>query len=85
MKLSEALAKVLAAAGITKEAAEDLATEIAAKYPELAMAREVFVSKLAEQLNPSLNITTIAGLAAGAWDELKSGHPGFNRHTFGGG
>jgi hypothetical protein len=85
LKLSEALAKVLEAAGMISGGAESIAEDVFERYPDLEKARESFLSRLSAQLNPSLNAATLLGLGAGAWDELKTMHPGFNRHTFGGG
>lgn len=83
-QISEALAKVLAAAGVTKERTQDIARDAAAKYPDLAAAEKYFEATLQNELSPSLNAATILGLLRGAWDELKTGHPGYNPHHFGG-
>lgn len=83
--LSEALARVLGAAGILKADVETIAADVAAKFPDLDRASEEFRRRVREQLDPSLNEATIEGLLLGAWDEAKTGHPGFNRHAFGGG
>ena len=83
--LSEAIGKVLAAAGTTKARAEEIAEDTATRHPEFGSWKDAFMAKLAGELDPSLNAETIGGLVSGAVDELKSKHPGFNRHTFGGG
>lgn len=82
--LSEALARVLGAAGILKADVETIAAQVAASYPDLDKASDEFKRRVREKLDPSLNDATIEGLLAGAWAEAKTGHPGFNPHHFGG-
>lgn len=82
--LSDALGKILAAAGITKSRTEDIAREVSAQFPDLEEARVEFERRVRAELEPSLNVETITGLIAGGWAELKSGHPGSDKHHLGG-
>lgn len=82
--LSDALEKVLAAAGVTRAEVEELAAGLAAKYPDLGQFEIALRDALAQKLDPSLNAATIQGLVTGAFEELKSGHPGYDPHHFGG-
>lgn len=82
--LPEALGKILAAAGITKERFEEIAEQEAQKYPDLAMWEKAVSERVRTELLPSLNEETISGLIAGGLAELRSGHPGYNKHHFGG-
>lgn len=83
-KLSDLAAKLLAAAGVTSNRAEEIAAEVAVAFPDLEQARVEFERRIRTELDPALNPAFLAGLAAGAWAELKTGHPGFNPHHFGG-
>lgn len=82
--ITEALGKLIGAAGVTKERAESIAAEVAAAFPDLEEARAEFERRIRAELEPSLKPEVVLGLLRGLWEELKSGHPGYNRHHFGG-
>lgn len=82
--LPELLGRILAAAGITKSRFEEIAGEEAQKYPDLAAWEKAVTERVREELEPSLNEETISGLIAGGLAELRTGHPGYNKHHFGG-
>lgn len=82
--LPELLGRILAAAGITKTRFEEIAAEEAQKYPDLAAWEKAVDERVRTELGDSLNEETISGLIAGGIAELRSGHPGYNKHHFGG-
>lgn len=82
--LSAVFAAIIAAAGVPRSDVEELAAEASRRFPDLGQAEAWFKAQLRERLDPSLNEATLKGLLEGGWDELKTGHPGYNPHHFGG-
>lgn len=83
--IPEALGRVLVAAGMTKARFEQIAEEEAQKHADLAPWEKAVTERVRAELGDSLNEETISGLISGGLAELRTGHPGYNRHHFGGG